>query len=157
MPNKQLTVEMWSDMSPPPQCSVRVKREADRLFYDASDRTFKAEAKCVQVWVPLGKSASPSTPNSVEISIDIDPKQWTDGDYMVYFHDTSQSTKSLIYMSEVTVFDGDTTTRKCPSSTEIAGRVLDATVASHKATGSVGAWMLDTTARLQKIQTKLGV
>lgn len=151
---KTFQIEMWGDYAPP-QTVVRIKRQLDRKFYDAADKTFKNEEDCKNVFVKLFPSTSPNAPNSSTTDIDIDPKQFLDGDYVVYFHDDSTFVKKMLDTAEVTIFDADAAPRKCPYSTEIAGRMLDGTVASHKVPGSVGAWMIDVTARLDRIEEKL--
>lgn len=145
-----LTIETWGEYALP-HVAVRIKRQVDRAFYDLEDKTFKAESECKTPFIPLVASSSPNNPTGLGIDIELDPKQFLDGDYTVYFHDPTQ----LYGMSEVTIFDGSAATRRCPSATEIAARVLDAHVASHSIPGSVGKWMQDVESILHGIQGKL--
>lgn len=150
----QLYIETIGEYSPP-ECSVRIKRQSDRFIFDNTDKTFKLEAKVNSPWIELKASTSPVTPNLVETFVELDVKQFIDGDYTIYYHDTSIPIKKLFDIAEVYIRDGSSTTQRVPSATEIAARILDGNINSHKIVGSVGAWMIDVTNRLQAIQTKL--
>lgn len=156
MPFKTLQIETFGCYALP-SCAVRIKRQSDLTFYDTADSTFKFEANCQDPWLNLGQSQSPNAVYNAEVYVAIDPKQWTDGDYTIYWHDISDlSNKMVVQITEVTVFDGDPTTRKCPSTTDIAGRVLDATVTSHTMPGSLGATLTQILNTIKAIQTKVG-
>jgi hypothetical protein len=153
--NKTLTIETWGDYAPP-TCSVRIKRQADKAYFDVATSTFLPEANCKNTWVVLPPSTSPALPNLVTTDVVIDPAQWADGDYTVYFHETTTSSNRLFAISEVTIYNGDPTTQKSYSATEIAGRVWDATLSSHVSTGSVGAALNQILQQVQAIKTKVG-
>jgi hypothetical protein len=137
--------------------SVRIKRQFDQKYYDATDGIFKAEKDCQSPFVVLLPSLSLNTPNNMATYITIDPKQFLDGDYLVFFHDTSTPAMVNFAISEVSIVGGDCSTQVVPNITQIAGRILDGTVLSHSSPGSVGAWMQSVSASLKLIQTKLGV
>jgi hypothetical protein len=137
--------------------SVRIKRQSDQKFYDAVDGVFKAEGDCQSPFVVLLPSVSPNSTGNFEKYITIDPKQFIDGDYIVFFHDTSTPAMTIFDISQVTVFDGDCATRRSPSTTEIAARILDASSTSHTIPGSVGMWMKNVSSQLDAIKVKLGI
>lgn len=149
---QQLEIETWGQDTLP-TVYVRVKRQADKTFYDASDGTFKPEAQCRQPFVSLSPSSSPNEKNRVVANIDINPANFPDGDYTIYYH---SDTTSGVYFGcvDTSIYKGST--RKT-NPTDVAARVLDATVASHGSLGSMGDWMADVTNRLQAIQSKLGI
>ena len=152
--------------SPLDTIGVRIKR-FDGLVFDNADQTFKAESSCIQPFLGLTIGTGDEA-TLLSASYTINPAQWTDGDYRCYFHNTSLlvstptgpqgpqgSSLSVPIISECVfqVWAGNT---RYFNPTDVAARILDGTIASHKVVGSVGAWMTAVNAKLDWLCAQIG-
>jgi hypothetical protein len=135
--NPQLPLELSGTL---PTAGVsygaRIKRY-DGQFYDPSDGTFKSLAAITTPFVAL----SPGTGTDISIQsayVSMVPGNWVDGDYFVYFHDTSNVNNIVVWEDQIQVFGGTWASIRTPTTTEIALRMFTVNTGAHTQAGTFG-------------------
>jgi hypothetical protein len=111
---KQHVIECITDTP----VSIRVKRLLDGLCYDAERNLFVADNPAPYIPLQLKEDGLGVA------TFALDPSQFTDGDYAVYYLDEN----GVFDGSGFTVYRGDTTTQNVPTPTELALRIANVQV-----------------------------
>jgi hypothetical protein len=110
--------------------SARIKRH-DGKFYDKDTKRFYDNSYFGD-YSGSGSMNSPLIPLNpgtgldqwwVTADVEINPAEFTDGNYIAFYHDGAYQPPRLFGTDDVMVFNGDPYTQKVPSTTDIALRI----------------------------------
>ncbi len=112
-------------------------RRFDGLVYDVDSATFKSESTVTDPFVPLTAGTGPD--QSIRRAfVPLNKTQWTDGDYIVYYHDLGSAVLQVLSEDTVQIWNGTWSSVKPSTPSDIALRMFSVTPSAHKVPGTFG-------------------
>jgi len=127
--NKLLKLECITE-APTNYICARVQRSSDGLYYDPTSKTFKEQKDIIDILIPL-KAGEALDQWKATAFVEINPKEFLDGEYSIYYHDYGQMKDGLPKLfegSQVVIIRGDVAPQRVPTATENASRLLSSMI-----------------------------
>lgn len=139
------------------EIQVRVERPSDGFVFDANNsvpdqRIFKASTACENPWISLMQGVNVGR---LEAEIPISRDVFTDGNYIVNYHDARFPDKVVISMDEIYVFNGKAETPRPLQDHQVASRIMQIKIAQHTVPGSLGELLNGIVTRIDNLLVRI--